>query len=706
MPSNTYKDNAPQYRKVGISALPIREGTKRPAISRWQEYCTVLPDDQTFEQWLQDYSQCNIGLALGMVGKKGYQLIAIDVDSNDLVEPVMRALGGSPPGKRGAKGITYFCLADKTMTNRKFKRFEDGKPSRKPSVEILCKGSQTVIPPSVHPDTNEPYEWTGRPLFNGGFKDMPTIGESEIDEITAICHGKADKILPLNDMTWKGVDKGGDTHDTCVVATAALVARGWTDTDIHGRIERAKREACERAGDVYDWPDSSRVIQGWIDSAREKGMTDNASGAKKLPPERLMALWLIDAYGGAENVVTAKGLLRYYKDGYWPQVDVPMGLRSIYEANETIREREAKAAVSIAHTLTNVPDFGITPGVEPKEDPKRQRICLLNGTINLKTGELEKWDPEHQLSHQLPFEWDDKATCPLFEKILEETFNGDKEAIDFWDEFCALSLIDDMSFQRLLFLKGPGGNGKGTLSRVLRAMHDPSAVGSVGITDLNDERKRTSLVGKLINISGEQSRLNLVSDTYLKKITGGDPIDVRKLYGETKNNVILSVRFLELVNEMPATSDSSHALKRRIVILMCPNKVMNPDYDLDKKLLAERPGILRRWATCLNRLYERGDFKIPERSTQEVDQYMLENDPVSYWVVERCEKAETKQSCTASRDLYGDFRDWCDLMGYGKPMPEVVWGRRLTGMGYPSEPMRIAGDNPIRVRKLKIRKGG
>jgi len=71
-------------------------------------------------------------------------------------------------------------------------------------------------------------------------------------------------------MEWHGVGGGGNTHDTCLRAVASMVGRNWSDPAIHDRIQRAKREACERNGDGYHWPESQRVIQEWIDSSREK----------------------------------------------------------------------------------------------------------------------------------------------------------------------------------------------------------------------------------------------------------------------------------------------------------------------------------------------------------------------------------------------------------------------------------------------------
>jgi putative DNA primase/helicase len=378
----------------------------------------------------------------------------------------------------------------------------------------------------------------------------------------------------------------------------------------------------------------------------------------------------------------------------------------MYAFNDSLRRNEAENAVEILSTMVEVEGFGRTEGVEPRDDPKRQRICLLNGTLNLRSAELEEWSPSHELLHQIKVRWEPEAECPLYKSVVEFAFKEDPIAIETWDEYAALTLVDDMTFQKVLFLRGPGGNGKGTLARVLRNLHAPSAIGSVAITDLNDERKRTSLVGKLVNISGEQSRFNTVADTYLKKITGGDPIDVRRLYGETLNNVILSVRFIELVNEMPTTNDATLALRRRLLWLDCPNKVMVPDPDLDRKLLAERPGILRRFVTALRRLYKRGAFRMSAFAQTEIDAYLTENDPVAYWLAERIDIEEDTALGTPSNELWADFKQWSADMGYQRLIPEVVWGRKLTGYGYPSVPYRGPGwSRTMRMRGLVIKPG-
>jgi P4 family phage/plasmid primase-like protien len=709
----TFLHEASNYLAMGLSPIPIRPKTKIPWMDKWSKYCKRRPTEEEIQAWDQMSPDLNIGLAMGIPLNENEIFGALDIDDDDQVEAVIRALGCRRPAKKGSKGLTIFVRAPKDMRSRKLKRDKKDVPKgdpNKPVVEILLGGNQTVVPPSVHPDGNN-YHWVDAPMSQHDVINLPLLSDEVVDELYALVKGQCPHFKAMNEMTWVGVGGGGDTHDTCLAAVAALVARDWSDEAIQDRIQRAKREAVEAGGETYHWPEAERTIQEWIDSAREKGMTGVAVGqdseGPKVPAERRMATWGIEAMGGPMEIGTVNGQLRKHQAGHWPKVDLTNLMFDMYQVNPFINEANVKSAVNIMHVLLKKPNFGETPGTKPENDPKKQRICLLNGTINTKDQTLEPHSLNHELMYQLNFEWDNDATCPLYEKFALETFDGDQKALDCFEEFAGLTLVDDMSYQKMLFLKGPGSNGKGTLAGVLKSMHDPEAIGSVGITDLNDERKRSSLVGKLVNVSGEQSRLNKVSDTYLKKITGGDAIDVRALYKELQNNVLLSVRFIELVNEMPSSTDTSYAFRRRLIILDCPNIIAGEalDRQLGDKLLLERPGILKRWVIALKRLRDRGKFDPPESSERQVDEYMEGGDPIRLWLEERTRPLNDGEKGEAGSTLYENYVEWSKLNGYTFRFNSRNWGKRLTEMGIPSKQVWVHKSN-YRSRDIKLHDPG
>jgi hypothetical protein len=144
---------ATHYRNSGFNPVPIRPGTTSPAPTGWH---TGRQTDATFQRWLEQYPHPGLGILCGTplerIGTpdfKGQFLIAVDLDQDDLVEPVRHALrigAARVCAKKGKTGLTIFARGDAEQKNTQLTRQEsDGQIST--LVEILAHGSQTVIPP-------------------------------------------------------------------------------------------------------------------------------------------------------------------------------------------------------------------------------------------------------------------------------------------------------------------------------------------------------------------------------------------------------------------------------------------------------------------------------------------------------------------------------------------------------------------------------
>ena len=150
-----------KYRDRGLSVIPLKPGTKRPIMDEWSRYCTQLPTDRECElwdkQWTSGYK--NLGLCLGPASG----VCAIDIDSD---KPELLAIPPlSPVRKKGNTGETRF-----------FKWNENIRLEHKCAIDILSIGSQTVLPPSIHPDTHEQYKWlTPDTLDNFDISELPEL---------------------------------------------------------------------------------------------------------------------------------------------------------------------------------------------------------------------------------------------------------------------------------------------------------------------------------------------------------------------------------------------------------------------------------------------------------------------------------------------------------------------------------------------------
>lgn len=165
-----YSDHAPRYLENGLSVIPCAPSAKFPgkytaadgwrAAFGWQQYSTRAPTSYEVPIW-DRWPDAGICLVLGPANAPaGLQLIAIDIDTDDAAEvaAIKSVLPGSPCVKRGAKGETQFYLAPKSLRS---KAYNDANDRR--MLDLLCGGGsttrQTVMPPTIHPSTGEPYHW-------------------------------------------------------------------------------------------------------------------------------------------------------------------------------------------------------------------------------------------------------------------------------------------------------------------------------------------------------------------------------------------------------------------------------------------------------------------------------------------------------------------------------------------------------------------
>lgn len=158
-----FRETALPLLAAGYSPVPIVPGTKRPALAGWQRLCDAPLSPEEIERHARSPLGYGVGVALGCNG-----LIAIDVDTDDaaIMAAIREVLPTRTVAKIGRRGWTDLYL-DPTGTIRT--RHLAG------HVDVLARGTQTVIPPTPHP-TGGAYRWLGAlTLLNTPLSGLPTI---------------------------------------------------------------------------------------------------------------------------------------------------------------------------------------------------------------------------------------------------------------------------------------------------------------------------------------------------------------------------------------------------------------------------------------------------------------------------------------------------------------------------------------------------
>jgi hypothetical protein len=138
------------YNQAGLSVIPLRAKRKNPMLSGWSNFNKELPTKDNARYWDEMYpfpEKSNIGLCLGQASG----VMAVDIDTDD--QRTHRAVPDSPFRRVGKPGreVRFYKYNSEIKSSKDHPR----------CVEIFSHTGQVVLPPSIHPDTNEPYRWIG-----------------------------------------------------------------------------------------------------------------------------------------------------------------------------------------------------------------------------------------------------------------------------------------------------------------------------------------------------------------------------------------------------------------------------------------------------------------------------------------------------------------------------------------------------------------
>lgn len=313
-------------------------------------------------------------------------------------------------------------------------------------------------------------------------------------------------------------------------------------------------------------------------------------------------------------------------------------------------------------------------------------IVLNNGVYWWTDGTLEDHTPALGALAKLPITHDPIAVPHTFLAWMDQVFAGDKEIQRHVWEVIGYLLMTGNPFQKIILFHGPGGDGKGTLMRVLRAMLGKDSYSSISLHQLVDDKFASSgLYGKIANISGDLSDKFVASPQILKEITGGDSISASRKFGQYFEFVPYAVPVFS-INEHFRTNENSRGWKRRWMVIDFPvaveEKALAGDIPyLDENLLLEDiPGIFNVAMDALRQLMTRRRFDPPEAALAATSRMHDEADPFMMWLDDDEHVFRDPDVSAACADVYRKYSNWCRRNGYSA-LASGPFGMRLKGVG-------------------------
>jgi P4 family phage/plasmid primase-like protien len=294
-------------------------------------------------------------------------------------------------------------------------------------------------------------------------------------------------------------------------------------------------------------------------------------------------------------------------------------------------------------------------------------LAVNNGVLNLDTEEFSEHSPENMFLTKLPVDYDKDATCPEIEKFFSDVLKEDN--IPVVQEGFGYCLWKDYPYAKAFMFKASGENGKSQVLNLLSALIGEDNICNHSIHKLIFDRFSTvDLFGKLCNVHADIPEGELGKTGVFKMLTGRDTIQGEKKCIQGKIPFKNHAKMFFSTNQLPKTSDTSHAFFRRWVLLTFPYTfVKEPAGPLEKK---DNPNILKEiitpqslsgllnWALIgLKRLRKNDTFTYSKSAEEDQEEWEASADSLRYFVQKRI--VYTKKAHINKDDFFKTYCEFC-----------------------------------------------
>ena len=239
-------------------------------------------------------------------------------------------------------------------------------------------------------------------------------------------------------------------------------------------------------------------------------------------------------------------------------------------------------------------------------------LCVSNGLIDLRTGELIPHRPDALCTKQINLDYDPQATCPQFMEFIHWAMGGGPDAtpeeqahaemmVDFLQRLfgcCTTGIFEKM----IVFFYGKlGNNGKSVLLDTIREALGPYS-GQLQIDALIASKSETSnninadlmqLKGLRMAVSSEPEEDRTMNISRIKYLCGGGKVKARRLRADPVEFQMVCKLLVEL-NHLLKITNANDPIWNRVhcVPFLAEISEEKIDTGLREKLKTELPGIL------------------------------------------------------------------------------------------------------------------
>ena len=328
---------------------------------------------------------------------------------------------------------------------------------------------------------------------------------------------------------------------------------------------------------------------------------------------------------------------------------------------EIFEELRCCAVSNIPRKISNIMELMKLAARVEGLPPESDRIHLSNGTLMLDGTFTE--GRSKIVRSRLPVAYNPNAPKPeRWLKFLGELLYP--EDISTLQEFIGYCLIPCNKGQRMMVIKGSGGEGKSQIGAVLSALFGCNMKdGSIG--KISENRfARADLEHVLLCVDDDMRMEALRQTNYVKSIvTAQGKMDLERK-GKQSYQGWMFVRLLAFSNgDLQALFDRSDGFYRRQLVLTTKEKPADrvDDPDLAEKMKAEVEGIFLWAFEGLKRLVA-NNFKFTEsaRTRENREAVKRDNNNVYDFLESEGYIRLKADAAISSKDCYEIYRMWCE----------------------------------------------
>ena len=625
-----------KFRSQVVNFFPLQPKSKIPMVA-WKQYQTemyhgIIP------------TNCNFAIICGKVSSN---LAVFDFDHCEDME-VLNAITPDALKNtlvvRSQRGFHVYVKLDRTIKNVKL--------TRKDSmiIDVQSDGKYVVAPTSIHPSGIE-YE-----VVSEHCNIKKVFGEDILESLMKIGFevelGGAEGAT--GEMIAKGGVKNGSLHDSLRTYALHLILKAdITNRDTYDyELRRWNREG-NNEYKVNDHDFERTINDAWnygisikngeeTDPSEKKSKKDDSSHAEHAV--RIMREMPIKTMRDTDEML-------YYKNGVYN-----MGAESrIAEMCESlVQDCKSSDVYEISNTIRRL------TYVDRKDfDKDPMKINLLNGVVDVMTGEVFDHSPNNLYRNCVPVTYDPSILPVEVPKFLRECHLGDQHKYLNLIEEISYTLLREQTFQLAFMYTGSGSNGKSVWLDWIQKFFGHENCANQSLHSLAMNRfAAADLEGKLLNIYPDLKPDALKQNDKLKPLITGDAMSVER---KMQHPFIMETyaKMFFSANQVPEVYDTSDAMYRRLSLTRWERKFDEQTRDVHKSKKIgtemEKSGMLNVMLKTLKRMLKQGGFTQSRTVAERREAWIIESNPLIEFVDRHI--AIKSNTSVSTNDLWNKFNE-------------------------------------------------